>query len=153
MKVTMPSSAVCGLYALHFLADRQRPARAAEVARACGAPARFVSGILKRLREQGFVRSAPGGGYLLARPAGTISLFEVMKAFGASEGERPCSIDYDQCPERGGCPLSPFCREVHWNLVASLKSFSVTDLGPEHQTLPLCCGTPDDEKQAAEHRA
>ncbi|MCE2392417.1 MAG: Rrf2 family transcriptional regulator [Proteobacteria bacterium] len=74
-------------YALYGLFDLAyhggpRPIRLSEVGRRQEIPARYLEQIFGRLRRAGLVRSkrGPGGGYLLARPAGQISLADIVLA-------------------------------------------------------------------------
>jgi Rrf2 family protein len=56
--------------------------KAERIARAQAIPLKFLLNILNELRHEGIVRSQRGsdGGYRLARPAGSISLAEVIRA-------------------------------------------------------------------------
>lgn len=64
-------------------------------------PVRFLEGILRDLRHGGFVLSQRGaiGGYRLARPAGQITVAEVMRALDGPlaevRGERPEHRQYE----------------------------------------------------------
>jgi Rrf2 family protein len=84
-------------YALRALAHlaRQPPGRAVPshaVAAAVGAPAAFLSKVLERLEVARVLRTrkGPRGGYRLARPAGDITLLEVVEAVdGPVRGAAP----------------------------------------------------------------
>jgi len=62
--------------------------KADDIAHAHGIPIRFLLNILTELRHAGIVDSQRGsvGGYRLARPAGTVTLAEVVRAVGSSDG-------------------------------------------------------------------
>ena len=62
--------------------------KADDIAHAHGIPIRFLLNILTELRHAGIVDSQRGsvGGYRLARPAGSITLAEVVRAVSASDG-------------------------------------------------------------------
>jgi Rrf2 family protein len=53
-----------------------------DIARDCGMPPGFVPRVLKRLATAGLLRTArrPTGGYRLGRPAGAITLLEIVEA-------------------------------------------------------------------------
>ena len=63
-------------------------------------PTKFLEGILVSLRNAGIVLSQRGtvGGYRLAKPAGQVSVADVMRALegplAAVRGERPEDIEY-----------------------------------------------------------
>jgi Rrf2 family protein len=85
-------------YAIHavvFLAGQLDGVHSAsqEIARKIGAPERFILKVLLPLVAAGILSSLKGpyGGYRLARPAGRISLLEIIEAVGG-----PLRNQYDQ---------------------------------------------------------
>jgi Rrf2 family protein len=72
-----------GLKALVYLAALQRgvTAHAADIAKANNISKKFLDAILSELRNAGIVVSkrGPGGGYMLARPAGAIKVGLVVR--------------------------------------------------------------------------
>lgn len=83
-----------GLRAIFSLASHQggAPLAVPLIAEEHGIPVQFLQGILRELKNAGFVASRRGkdGGYLLARPASEISVGEVMQFV---EGELPQKHD------------------------------------------------------------
>ena len=84
---------VKGEYALQAILDlaAQRtgePVRIADIARRQKIPQKFLELILAGLKQGGFVESRRGaeGGYLLARPAESISVGEVIRYIEGPEG-------------------------------------------------------------------
>jgi Rrf2 family protein len=73
---------------------------AEQVARAQRIPVKFLETILTQLRRAGLVRSqrGPDGGFWLAKPAGQITLADIIRAIDGQllgvRGERPENIDY-----------------------------------------------------------
>src|SRR6202171_5309460 len=83
---------VKGDYALHAVFDLSsqppgRPVKIADIAKRQKIPQKFLELILASLKQGGFVESRRGaeGGYLLARPADSIKVGEVL---GFIEGPR-----------------------------------------------------------------
>jgi len=76
-----------------------------QLARAQAIPGKFLEAILTQLRRAGLVRSqrGPEGGFWLARPAGEISLADVIRAIDGPllgvRGERPENVDYTGAAE------------------------------------------------------
>jgi Rrf2 family protein len=76
-------------------APPDRPMKGEQIARAQGIPLRFLENILRELRHAGIVRAQRGaeGGYQLARPAGEVTLADVIRAvegpLAAVQGVRP----------------------------------------------------------------
>lgn len=89
------------LLAIFDLATRApgEPVRIADIAKRQQIPQKFLELILASLKQGGFVESRRGaeGGYLLARPAQSIMVGEVMRF-----------VDGSRTRERGKKPESPF---------------------------------------------
>ncbi|WP_428964576.1 RrF2 family transcriptional regulator [Micromonospora fluostatini] len=81
-------------------AGRARPVTAEQIARAQEIPPKFLESILLQLRRGGIVHAqrGPEGGYWLARPAGEISLAEVIRVIDGPlahvRGQRPEQLGY-----------------------------------------------------------
>lgn len=97
----IPAKVDYGMRALLTLAERGEPATAEGLAEAQHLPAKFLGTILNDLRRCGIVASHRGaeGGYRLARPAGEISVADVMRALDGPlaevRGMRPEAAVYD----------------------------------------------------------
>jgi Rrf2 family protein len=68
------------------------PVTGVSIAAACGLPERYLKRILNGLAAGGLLTAAygPGGGYRLARPAGRVTMLEVVEAVqGPVRGEVP----------------------------------------------------------------
>jgi Rrf2 family protein len=86
---------VKGEYALHALFDlacrsNAEPVKIAEIAKRQKIPQKFLELILAGLKQGGFVESRRGadGGYLLARPAESITIGEVLRYIEGGRGGR-----------------------------------------------------------------
>ena len=77
-----------------------RPVTAEQLAQAQAIPPKFLESILLQLRRGGIVNAqrGPEGGYWLARPAGEISLADVIRVIDGPlanvRGQRPESLGY-----------------------------------------------------------
>lgn len=116
------------LLALLELASKpdQRPS-IPQIAAARGIPEPFLQVILRQLRQGGLVDSQRGkaGGFTLARPAGTISLYEVVIFL---EGEMTPLCHDAPCLRRGACALGAWWHEVQELVATRLRSTSLADL-------------------------
>ncbi|NDC80800.1 MAG: Rrf2 family transcriptional regulator [Verrucomicrobia bacterium] len=81
--------AVRGLLALALEGENGKVRQAAELARASGAPAKFLEQVLGLLRKGGFVKSrrGAGGGYELAKSAEKIRMSEVIQWIEGEGGD------------------------------------------------------------------
>ena len=97
-----------------------RPIKGERIAQAQGVPLKFLENILTELRHAGLVRSQRGveGGYWLARPAGEISIADVIRAVEGPianvRGVGPHEVEYAGSAER--------LRDVWIAVRASLRS-------------------------------
>lgn len=91
----------------HMAHEPERVFAAAELAAAGRVSLSTASKILKRLLHAGLLRSVRGakGGYRLARPAGDISLGEVIAALEGPLGLTECSAHAGLCALERGCAI------------------------------------------------
>jgi Rrf2 family protein len=87
--------------AIELATAGEGPTKGDAIARAQTIPVKFLENILADLRHAGLVRSQRGvdGGYWLARPAGEITIADVIRAvegpLASVRGRRPEEIRYD----------------------------------------------------------
>jgi Rrf2 family protein len=116
--------------ALELAAAAPGPMKGERIAQAQGIPLKFLENILLELRHHGLVQSQRGaeGGYWLARPAGEITLAEVIRAVEGPlanvRGARPETVDYAGPAER----LQEVWIAVRANLRAVLETVTLADV-------------------------
>src|SRR6202171_3031182 len=94
------------IVATHLAAHPERQETAAAVATATRMRQATVAKLLKALANAGVVTGTRGaaGGYRLARPAGAISVAEVVAAIDGDIGMTQCSVHADDCERTTYCP-------------------------------------------------
>lgn len=123
-----------GLRALVELAraglDRQLTA--AELAVRADAPRKFLEAILLELARRNLVNSRRGkfGGYVLARPADSISFADVIRVIDGPLALAPCVSHTafrkcDDCPDLETCSLRPALRQARDATAAVLEGYSL----------------------------
>ena len=77
-------------------------------------PHAYLSKLLQSLAHSGLVESVRGrsGGYRLARPAGLISVREIMNLMDDGREERQCLLGLKTCRDEDACAL-----HCHWRPV------------------------------------
>ncbi len=131
--------AVCGLYALHYLARKPGSISVKEIAGQSGLSPTFLSKMMQRLRREGLVRSARGRGYALARPPGAISVLEVVRAVdGPIAPADLCLMKNEECVFKATCPLSRVCRETAAGILSVLGGIDLQSLPTGALGLPVC---------------
>jgi len=104
---------------------------AGDIAKAQAIPKRFLDGILLELRQAGFVESRRGktGGFYLARPAGEITVGQVIRLYNGTMGPVDCSADTPQpCPLKGGCVFLSVWDEARAALETVYDGISLAEL-------------------------
>jgi Rrf2 family protein len=108
----------------------EKPLKAEAIASAQGIPPRFLENILADLRHAGLVHSQRGtdGGHRLAKPAGEISVADVIRAvdgpLAAVRGERPEDVSY----EGAAAPLQTVWIALRKNLREVVEHVTLADL-------------------------
>lgn len=87
--------------------DVEALASIAEIAATRDLPVPFVRRIVSQLAEAGILRTARGvgGGVALARPADSITLYDVVVAMEGPTCPSPCLDEAKGCPFAGTCPV------------------------------------------------
>ena len=116
------------------------PVSLAEIADSDGLPLAYLEHLVARLRRADLVRSRRGayGGYLLARPAGEITMAEVVEALEGSiapiecisegaDGALVCARERD--PDHDAvCPTKLLWTRVQGSIVTTLQECKLSDL-------------------------
>jgi Rrf2 family protein len=117
----------------------ESPVKGERIAQAQEIPLKFLENILGDLRHAGIVRSQRGvdGGYWLARPAGEITVAEVVRAVEGPianvRGVGPEQVEYAGSAEK----LRDVWIAVRANLRAVLEQVTIADLARGELPLPV----------------
>jgi FeS assembly SUF system regulator len=104
---------------------------AASVAAATGLPAPTVAKLMGCLAKAGLLTSSRGvaGGFGLARPAGEISLADIVEAIDGPIALTACSHDTaSDCAIEGACAVKPHLSIISRTVRDALKGMSLGDL-------------------------
>jgi Rrf2 family protein len=129
MKLTRAAS--YAIHALVYMASlkHNRPVASHHIAHARGIPERFLLKVLKPLVSARVLLSikGPNGGYRLARPAGDITLLEVLEAVdGPIRGQ--ASFDRDDTDGRLNKKLDQICNQAADQVRRQLHRVRISDL-------------------------
>jgi Rrf2 family protein len=93
-----------------------------DIARTQCIPASFMAKILRKLVKAGLLRSARGvnGGFALQRPAGEISLLDIVEGVEGPIHLTECAPDPENCSLAHDCPVSSVWLEVQRQMTALL---------------------------------
>lgn len=98
-----------------------------------GIPRPYLRKIMQRLAREGIVRSfkGRGGGFILGRPAGKISLAEVIRVFQGPTSFKDCLFKARICPDVRTCPLRKAIGRLEDRLAGELEALSIASLVEE----------------------
>lgn len=103
----LSQTAVYALLAMGFIATNQngKPVLSKTIATGANIPQNFLSKIMNRLVQAGYLNSVRGtnGGFTLSRPADKISLREIVNLFMPSGSFTGCFLGRPECD--GNCSL------------------------------------------------
>jgi len=118
MIVTVLAAEPERLYSAHELAGRTHVA------------APTVSKLLKQLTKSGLVESLRGarGGYKLARPAGDITVADVIAAIDGPIGLTQCSVHKGDCAVESYCGVRSNWRLINAAIHQALQSLTLADM-------------------------
>ena len=134
MAVTVSQKCQYALRAVFDLARRadRNAVRIADIAETQAIPARFLEIILSELKQGGFVVSRRGneGGYLLARPASSITVGQVIRFVDGPLGPVKCiqGAPAKSCLLQGDCAFLSMWQEVKDAVSAIYDHTTIEDL-------------------------
>lgn len=120
-----------GTVAMVYIArDADRTHAAAELAATIGLAVPTVSKILKMLAGAKLLRSVRGakGGYMLSRPAGEISIAELIDALEGPIGLTECSVVTGLCALEGSCSVRGNWQRINGVIRDALGQMTLADL-------------------------
>ena len=134
--IKLPEAASLGVHAAVILAGRRNGlVSVRELADGLRASGAHLSKVMQRLAHAGIVHSTrgPRGGYVLARPAGQVTLLEVYEAIeGAVEPAR-CVFGAPVCG-RKSCVFGGLTEELDARFRTYLANATLSDLVEEKET-------------------
>ncbi|NUQ61247.1 MAG: Rrf2 family transcriptional regulator [Pirellulales bacterium] len=117
--------------ALGYIAGRKgEPVLVKAVARECSIPGAYLAKIINVLARKNLVSTqrGVGGGVVLARPARSITLYELCVALDDEVLQPRCMLGNAVCSGNRACPAHAFCRTSRSQLTRFLKKTTIADL-------------------------
>lgn len=127
----------------HLASQADRGAASArEIAQQYEIPVELLAKVLQRLVRRGLLMSLQGtrGGYRLARPAGAISVADVIQAIDGPLTVTACSVDDLTCEQYSSCNVRDPLWRIKDRIVSALATCTVLDLTvdpPEPAAAPV----------------
>ena len=101
-----------------------------EIAEALGQPTPYLAKIVNALARRRLVvtQRGIGGGVTLARPAGTVSLWDLCEALGDPAVEARCLLALEGCSDERACPAHQFWKTHREAVWAFLRETTLADM-------------------------
>jgi Rrf2 family protein len=129
-------------------------ASAREIGEQYQIPLELLAKILQRLAREGILASHQGirGGYYLARPAGQISVANVIEAIDGPFAITACSEADDNCDQFSTCSVRDPLWQLKGRILEMLQSCSLAEIAADEEPLPatVFVGRPLLAKRAVE---
>ncbi|MCB1538958.1 MAG: SUF system Fe-S cluster assembly regulator [Alphaproteobacteria bacterium] len=107
------------------------PLSAPQIAEGAGLPEPTVAKVLKQMATGGLVTSVRGvnGGYAIARPAGEISVFDIVSAIEGRLSLTACVEGHDEpCALEGACAMTGRWNPVNAAVRGAFESITLADM-------------------------
>jgi Rrf2 family protein len=119
-----------GLRALAYLAGKDAPASATEIAQAEGIPGKYLEGILGQLTVAGLLRSERGknGGYRLSLPPAELPVLRIVEALEGEIRPTECAAGPGVCDHDLSCLPRRFWLGLKTEVDEYLRSRTLLDV-------------------------
>lgn len=117
--------------ALGYIASQAgEPVLVKAVARECRVPGPYLAKIVNILARKNLVltQRGVGGGVVLARPARSITLYDLCVALDDEVLQPRCMLGNAECSGNRACPAHAFCSTSRRQLTRFLKKTTIADL-------------------------
>jgi Rrf2 family transcriptional regulator, iron-sulfur cluster assembly transcription factor len=96
------------------LSGSAEPVNSRQLAEKTGVPPHYLSKIMRKFVEAGYVISQKGhgGGFLIKKPLESIRIIDVLNASGFDPDDQPCVFGWDKCSDTKPCPLHPVWKRL-----------------------------------------
>jgi len=130
-----------GRYAMRALAhvassynEGNRPVSIKQISEKEKISNRYLENIFVALRKAGILKSVKGekGGFMLAKPPESISIFEIIKAVENRVSATPCTEDPKNCERGSKCGMKKIWAGLNKAVIDYLKSTTLKDAAKMH---------------------
>jgi len=96
------------------ISDREKPMRSKVLSEQTDVPSHYLSKIMRKMVEAGYVTSQKGhgGGFLLNIKPSELRIIDVLTASGFDPDDQPCVFGYEKCRDENPCPLHPIWKKL-----------------------------------------
>ncbi len=116
-----------------------KSASAREIAERHDIPVELLAKVLQRLVQRGVLKSQQGihGGYLLARPANTVTVAEVVEAIDGPLILTVCGDTDERCEQFAKCNIRDPLYKIRDRILGALMACTVAELASDRHDEPV----------------
>lgn len=105
-----------------------------EIAESQDVSIKYLDQIISSLKRAGLISNIAGkkSGYVLARPASEISIYDVYSAFEDNLAIIDCLLTEGQCPRKGMCVMKDYWCDLNETIRNSMMSMNVELMAEKH---------------------
>lgn len=124
--------------AMVAIASEDGPILARQIAELTSIPRPYLSTVLRLAVRAGMLRSTRGrgGGFILARPARRLTLFDIVAAFDDIGAGPQCPFGMPQCSDAQACPMHEVWKPVSLGFRNMLMKTALSDLVVTKKAVP-----------------
>jgi Rrf2 family protein len=95
---------------------------------------KYLDHIISALKKAGLISNVGGkkSGYVLARPANEITVYDVYSAFEDNLAIIDCLLTEGECPKKGMCVMKDYWCELNETIRNSMMSMNVELMAEKH---------------------
>ena len=105
-----------------------------EIAESQDVSIKYLDHIISSLKKAGLISNIAGkkSGYVLARPASEISIYDVYSAFEDNLAIIDCLLTEGECPRKGICVMEDYWCDLNETIRNSMMSMNVELMAEKH---------------------
>ena len=105
-----------------------------EIAESQNVSIKYLDHIISSLKKAGLISNVGGkkSGYVLARPANEISIYDVYSAFEDNLAIIDCLLTEGECPRKGMCVMKDYWCDLNETIRNSMMSMNVELMAEKH---------------------
>ena len=114
--------------------DREGGTLQKEIAESQDVSIKYLDHIISSLKKAGLISNIAGkkSGYVLARPASEISIYDVYSAFEDNLAIIDCLLTEGECPRKGMCVMKDYWCDLNETIRNSMMSMNVELMAEKH---------------------
>jgi len=122
------------VFELALNVDREGGTLQKEIAESQNVSIKYLDQIISSLKKAGLIVNVGGkkSGYVLARPANEITVYDVYSAFEDNLAIIDCLLADGECPKKDMCVMKEYWCELNETISNNMKSMNVELMAKKH---------------------